>query len=241
MIARLRSGHPLIVDQRSAAGRVVVFLTTLAPTWNNWATQPTFVVLMLELQTYLDAQAADVEPQLVGAAWPGFWPADQYRDTATLFVQPFVGPAVSTGPDAENPADFQQREIRLAPATSRDGRAGWTLPSHLVRGGADSFQNVACVASLRLQRQDGTPELVHRAINVEPSEGRLPLITENQLRESLGNTEARIIRFADLQSQTIEAATFSWNETLFAILVVGLMCEQLLAYRASYHPSTRRP
>ena len=91
VIAKLRSDHPLIVDHRSGAGRVVVVLTTLAPTWNNWATQPTFVVLLLELQSYLDAQPGGAESQRVGAAWPDVWPTDQYRDTATLFLQPLAG------------------------------------------------------------------------------------------------------------------------------------------------------
>ena len=37
MLARLRNGAPLIVEQRFGQGHVVAVLTSAAPTWNNWS------------------------------------------------------------------------------------------------------------------------------------------------------------------------------------------------------------
>ena len=244
VIARLRSGHPLIVDHRAGAGRVVVFLTTLAPTWNNWATQPTFVVLLLELQSYLCTQPSGDEAQLVGAAWSDVWPADQFRDTARVSFQPLAespSAAADAAPTPGGERETQQRDLRLQTATLPDGRAGWKIPTQGLRGQTNLLRDAAGVATLRLERQDGTPKIERLAINVDPAEGRLSLVSENQLRTSLANTGVRVIRFGDLQSQTVEAATFSWNETLLAVLLTALIVEQLLAYQASYHPTTRRP
>ena len=44
MAARLRNGAPLVVERSFGKGRVMAFLTTAAPTWNNWARNPSFVV-----------------------------------------------------------------------------------------------------------------------------------------------------------------------------------------------------
>ena len=41
VLARLRNGDPLVVEQSFGKGRVVVFLTTAAQkTWNDWALTP---------------------------------------------------------------------------------------------------------------------------------------------------------------------------------------------------------
>ena len=51
--AHLRNGAPLVVGRQFGKGRVMAFLTTAAPTWNNWARNPSFVVAMQDLQAYL--------------------------------------------------------------------------------------------------------------------------------------------------------------------------------------------
>ncbi len=48
--------HRLVIDKKLGDGRVVAFLTTAGPHWNNWARDnPSYVVAMLELQNYLAA------------------------------------------------------------------------------------------------------------------------------------------------------------------------------------------
>ena len=44
VLARMANGEPLIVERRIGNGRITSFLTTLAPIWNNWAQNPSFVV-----------------------------------------------------------------------------------------------------------------------------------------------------------------------------------------------------
>ncbi len=66
VIAKLRNGAPLAVEKSFGKGRVVAFLTTAAPTWNNWARNPG-VVMFLDLQAYLCGRDAEVPTRLVGA------------------------------------------------------------------------------------------------------------------------------------------------------------------------------
>ena len=65
--ARLRNGAPLVVERNFGKGRVLAFLTTAAPTWNNWARNPSFVVAIQDLEAYLSGRPADVESRLVGS------------------------------------------------------------------------------------------------------------------------------------------------------------------------------
>ena len=88
VIARLRNGAPLALERRFGRGRVVAFLTTAAPVWNNWAREnPSFVVAMLELQAYLGGQTVGRESCLVGE--PLKLPLDGTRYAAQVrFTKP---------------------------------------------------------------------------------------------------------------------------------------------------------
>src|SRR5690606_7457393 len=69
VIARLRNGAPLVIEKKFGAGRVVAFLTTAAPNWNNWARGDqgaSFVITMLDMQNYLLAGSQDDPARLVG-------------------------------------------------------------------------------------------------------------------------------------------------------------------------------
>ena len=65
--AHLRNGAPLVVERSFGKGRVMAFLTTAAPTWNNWARNPSFVVAMQDLQAYLVAAAERHASRQVGS------------------------------------------------------------------------------------------------------------------------------------------------------------------------------
>ena len=70
----------MAVERNFGEGRVVAFLTTAAPTWNNWArNNPSFVVAMLEMQAFLaDRPTGDVA-KLVGGPIELELDPSQYR------------------------------------------------------------------------------------------------------------------------------------------------------------------
>src|SRR5579863_7748551 len=66
VLARLRNDAPLVVERKIGEGRVVAMLSTAAPEWNNWGRNPSFVVALLELQSYLAGQGGHDQSRLVG-------------------------------------------------------------------------------------------------------------------------------------------------------------------------------
>src|SRR5213075_818832 len=66
IIARLRDNSPLIIEKKHGQGDVLFFLTTLAPDWNDWVKNPSFVVVALKMQSYLATARRLDDPRLVG-------------------------------------------------------------------------------------------------------------------------------------------------------------------------------
>jgi hypothetical protein len=65
--ARAAYSTPLVVERPFGAGLVVAVLTTAAPAWNNWARgNPSWVVVMLELESHLAAARRRAESLAVG-------------------------------------------------------------------------------------------------------------------------------------------------------------------------------
>ncbi|NLX98185.1 MAG: hypothetical protein GXY83_18655 [Rhodopirellula sp.] len=215
VIARLRNGAPLAVEKTFGKGRVVAFLTSAAPTWNNWArNNPSFVVAMLELQSFLAGEDADAGSRLVGAPLP-------------LKLDPAVyTPQVGfLGSDAAAPP------IDAAEATaSADGSWSLTL------AGADrsGFYTAA------LTRTDGAREDRFYAFNVDPAEGDLRTMDSSALAARLDGLHYRYDQAAGFQAATEELTGYDLAEPLLYLLVLLLVGEQMLAWSASYHPSPRR-
>ena len=66
VIASLRDKSPLVIEKQLGQGEVILVLTTLAPDWNDWAKNPSFVVVALKMQSYLATARRLDDPRLVG-------------------------------------------------------------------------------------------------------------------------------------------------------------------------------
>jgi hypothetical protein len=64
--ATLRNDAPLVLEKPFGSGRTMTFLTSAAPTWNNWGRNPSFVVMLLELTAWLSKRPEHVQTFLVG-------------------------------------------------------------------------------------------------------------------------------------------------------------------------------
>lgn len=98
VLARLRDGSPLIVQQQQGQGRAIYVLTAIDPAWTNWMNQPSWVVFHLELQSELHPVITEsyslgqpLEVALDGAAyqprarWSRVWPtSDEERPQQIL-------------------------------------------------------------------------------------------------------------------------------------------------------------
>jgi len=155
VVARLRNGAPLVLEHRFGRGRVIVFLTSVAPVWNNWVGNPSFLVSIQELQSYL-ARWSDPGLQ-VGQSLVLRVPAAQYAAQATLRRlenQPLSVPL--QGVLKDETLTFRWEDTSLA------GVYRWEL-----------------------QPAQGEPEHHAYAVNVNPEEGDLAYFSPDQLDSRL--------------------------------------------------------
>lgn len=212
VIAGLRNSAPLAVERRFGNGRVVAFLTTAAPLWNNWARNPSFVVAMQELQAYLAAIGPAEDAHQVGAP-------------LKLVV---------------DPARYEP-ELRLVPPTER-GLSALALKAQPTADGLDAtFTDTAAagVYQAELTTSDGKPEVRRYAYNVVPEEGDLKTLGGPQLAARLKGVKYDYQPAQSFQSSAYQAAGFNLSEGILYLLIVLLLGEQFLAYAASYHPPVR--
>jgi len=214
VIARLRNGAPLAVEQTYGKGRVVAFLTTAAPTWNNWARNPSFVVLLQDLQAYLSQRPAGDGPRLLGE------PLELTLDPAKYQAQVrFVTPREAASPSAATDAT-PNAEGKLVVALNETDASG--------------------IYEARLTRSDGAAEIRRYAFNVDPAEGDLAAFDKNQLAQRLKGLIYDYEQASMFQSARDEMTGYDLREVILYALVLLLLGEQIFAWSASYHPSTTR-
>ena len=211
VIARLRNGAPLVIQRRFGEGRVVAFLTTAAPTWNNWARgNPSFVVTMLELQAYL----AD----------------NPRRDAEHLVGSPLKLTLEPSGYDAtvrfETPGAPAAPAVTVNAATTADGLLAASFVATDTSG----------IYRAMLAPKAGGPAVRHWAVNVDPAEGDLATIDGPGLAARLEGVDYRYQQAAVYESPTDGPGGQNLAQPLLYALVLLLIGEQLLAWRTSYHP-----
>jgi hypothetical protein len=211
VIAHLRNGAPLAVERSFGEGKVVAFLTTAAPEWNNWArNNPSFPVAMQELQAYLSREPTDTA-RLVGTPLVVKLPPSQY-DRAVRFITP--------------ERDALPATVNALPTS--DGALTASLTATDFCG----------IYRAHLRRSDGQEETREFAYNVDPDEGDLRMVPAAQLAQQYRGV-ARYQRAADFQSAGDSQAGYQITDLLLYVLVGLLIVEQLLAWSASYHRSAR--
>jgi hypothetical protein len=206
----LRTGAPLVVERPYGAGLAVAVLTTAGPTWNNWARgNPSWVVVMLELQSHLAAMR---------------------RKADSLEVGEMVRVELEPGLDAID-IDFvtpPDGTVVHQAAKDVDGRLSAALAS-----------TAAGAYAARWKRLDGTERERVVAVNVAPEEGRLERVGRERLETALAGVPFRFDAAASLQPDSGTLAGVSLVNPLLYLLLAVLVAEQLLSYSASYHPAAR--
>lgn len=213
VIASLRNGAPLAIDKKLGQGRVMAFLTTAAPKWNNWARDnPSYVVVMLELESYL-AAGRDTDPaRQVGT------PLEIAVDTQKFDQQvEFLTPAEGT-------AD----KIVIKAEPRENGPATATLNDTDIAG----FYDVQLTAL-----DNGATEIQSVAYNVDPAEGDLNTISREQLGTELKDVNFEFHNASEMDFDSKDVQGVNLSEVALYGLIALLIGEQLLAYSASYHPA----
>ncbi len=219
VIARLRNKAPLAVERKFGDGRVVAILTKASPletslgSWNNWGrNNPSFVVAMLEMQSYLSASRHPDTSRLVGT------PLDVTLDVAKFLPQVrFVLPQETGG-----------GTLAVDAATSPAGHRA-ILPDTDASG----------IYQAQLTGTDGAQHVERFAFNVTPEEGNLKKLDGEKLAAELPGLRYEFHNAGDINYNPQQLAGFNLSESLLFALIAVLLGEQLLAYACSYHPSAR--
>ncbi len=217
VIARLRNGAPLMIESEYGKGRVMAFLSTLAPTWNSWVRNPSFVAVMLDLQSYLARRPTESVSRAVGA------PLELKLNPALYPPEPKVRFAY--------PEQSARPPVTVNATRSADGMWTASLPETDVSGFYEA----------QLTRADGSAETRRYAINVDPAEGDLAALDGERLASRLKGVKYRFQQAADFQAAATELGGYDLSEALLYALILLLVGEQILAWSASYHPTKRHP
>ena len=153
----LRDGRPLVVERPFGKGLVAAVLTTAAPTWNNWSRgNPSWVVVMLELESHL---------------------ARQRRQAETLAVGDDVRVSIVPGVD-EIDIDF------LIPPDAAIVRQ-MAIPTAAGGYEARLRENLPGAYAARWRRVDGTEREKVVAARIDAAEGRLERVGRDRLDRQL--------------------------------------------------------
>jgi|GEM_PF-155739 len=225
VIARLRNRAPLAVEQRFGQGRVVMFLTTLGPesvagAWNDWAKEPAFVVTHLLLASYLTQSDAPDDQRYVGAPILVEQSAQQFSADTRLVVP---GPKPGTRLAIEQRAEPEDNLLRVTIG------ADPTAPHATARAG---------IYEVWLQSLSGSYTAQRFAVNVDQVESDLAVAASQDLMERLSPARVVIHDANEYDWELGDRAGVNRSTLLMACLIAALLCEQWLAYFASYHPPT---
>jgi hypothetical protein len=212
--ARLRNGAPLVLERGFGKGRVMAFLTSAAPTWNNWAQNPSFVVAMQDLQAYLSQRSAAAGSRLVGS------PLELSLDPAAY--QPPVRFAL--------PEEAAAPPVTVQAVRGADGTLGASF----------SDTDLSGFYEAQLTRANNAVETRRYAVNVDAAEGDLAVVSGEQLAARLEGVKYQFDYAAAFQSAAGELAGSNLGEAILYGLILLLIGEQILAWSASYHPAKSR-
>ncbi|MDA7980387.1 MAG: BatA domain-containing protein [Pirellulales bacterium] len=274
VLCRLRNNAPLVVENRSfGSGRVVTYLMSIdnAPAdtlgsvdtqqverKSNWTSNPSFVVSMMMLQSYLSKQKEgsfeigapfDVDNLSVEQFGADVEFARMGQYPMTIKVQAIE----TTSEDAENTSgetDEVDEDSDVTPVSLVDsgqdsddstldsGTQNSANPDENTKTRTAKFEetDIAGVYEARLQSLGSSLPMVRiRSYNVDPAEGRLAITPTENLAASINLDGVEILNIADLGGGSGAAQQSNMSQYLLYGLILLLIGEQMLAYWASYH------
>jgi hypothetical protein len=249
VIARTRDKSPLLIAKKFGHGEVMLFLTTLAPVWNDWAKNPSFVVVALKLQSYLAAARRPDDPRLVGTPLDVVLEGSGYMPEVTLVLpggkagtrQRIELQATPTGAGTITQKTEESTGGTPVAPTAPSVPTGATGAGGLRTSLATTERAGIYEAWARTTK--GDIEVRRWAFNVDPEEGDLTQVPSADLLARLDPVKVNYHAADSYQQDEVASSGYNLSMLLLGGLVLLLVGEQLLAYSASYHvsPGVSRP
>ena len=221
-IASFYNSSPFIVEKQFGEGKVVAFMSSYAPDWNDMALGPNALVT-LKLHHHLSAAAATDE-RLTGSPIDVQLDAEAYRSDLT-----FVAPTRS------------ESAPRLAISRRAEPDTEQTTFLHAQLGGAASAAmrgetDLAGVYEAWATTIAGDLDVQRYAINVAADEGDLRITPARRLLSSLLPTKPVIRTIDDFALSDSARDDFGGDWMFVLVLASLLLLEQFTAFKTSYHP-----
>lgn len=219
VIARLRDRSPLVIEKKLGKGTVVAFQTTLAPEWNDLAKNPSIVVILLRLQSYLASASRLDDPRTVGE--PLAIPLNQadYRGDVSFII----------------PGEKETTRLRVdRRAGAVEGEAGTIL----ARLGTSAMPETDVPGIYEAWPVTTKGELRPRrfAFNVVPEEGNLQRMAVSELVAKLEPVKVEYSVFDKIEQGSSETGGQSLSHWLMLGLLGLLMLEMWMGLLTSYLP-----
>jgi hypothetical protein len=223
--AALRNNMPLVVERKFGDGRAIAFLTALAPGWNNWGNDPSFVVVALKLQSYLASTRRAFDSRPVGTPIVVQLETDRYRQDLQFTT----------------PGESADARLTIERAASRSAADSPIMSAAIGQLPIDGYGQTdrSGIYEAWPVTTGGEPDVRRFALNVDPQEGDLRLVDAKSLITALDPVKAEY-RSAEEFSYELAGSGGNNRSLLLMALLLGLLIgEQALAYSASYHPAPR--
>jgi hypothetical protein len=219
ILAELRTGQPLVIEKKFGNGKVITFLTSVAPVWNNWGKgNPSFVIVMLELAASLANTKNEGEQLLVGNTIPISIDASLFESEVAVRI-----------PARENVSE--ESVVKLGLVNNDEG---------LAKG---IFDNTEVAGFYEVQLQQHSDKTIKNvelyAVNVLAKEGETLLMDLSELANLARSVNASLESAAGFSTSFELVANTSWSDIFLYILVIFLMTETFLAGRI-IPPSKRK-
>lgn len=230
VLGSLRNDQPLVLQQNIGQGKVITFLTSLGPQWNSWATNPSFIVTVLELRNYNSKSRVSGASLPVGSEVAVIAPMSEYRSDVLFYSPGFIAPGTSQLPTVRS------ERVEFA-------ALGGTLDGKAVLSGVDDvtgkfLTGQAGVYEAWLTKVDGSNEVRRSTLVPDLPESDLLGMNETNLRQLYPSVQFNYFSASAWQYDNAAQQGTNWQSILLALVIGALLLEQVLAYYASYHPAT---
>ncbi|QGJ71907.1 Hypothetical protein PBC10988_36200 [Planctomycetales bacterium 10988] len=205
---------PLVLDRPFGDGRVVSVMSSASTVWNNWARNPSYVLMLLEMQSYLAAPTEGTITRQVGQPLVVEWDAAEFFPE--LDIERFQEGAL-------------ENSVELAGEAANDegDRLGVRYDSTFDPG----------IYSVALRPIDGSERSLKTfAYNVNPTEGNLQTVSSTQLATIMEGITYTFTRAGAFRGSDADGGDIKLYDLLLYWLVILLLLEQTFAYFQSYHP-----
>jgi hypothetical protein len=211
IIAKLRNGQPLAAEKKFGNGKVITFLTSVAPVWNNWGKgNPSFVVVMLELAASLADKKKEIDQLLVGNAIPVTVDSAVFETNVDVKI-----------PSREGISEGNVTKLELK--TNDEGLAK----------GEFNKTDIAGFYEIQLKQLSGTAEknIEIYAVNVQAEEGKTKLIDLTDLAVLLRTVNVSLESAAGFSTSFDFSNETSWSDIFLYIVIIFMAAEIFIAGR----------